>query len=71
MTKKYYLRSPSGKKVRVNSKVVVGKIGSARWKSYCARSGAIKGEWKRNKDSPNWLQRRRWKCGYVEGEVKA
>ena len=47
-------------KVRVSSKVRVGKVGSARWRSYCARSAKIKGGQKRC--SKNQVQRRRWKC---------
>lgn len=71
MSKKLYITAPTGKKVRVNSKVRVGARGSKRWLSYCARSAKIGGSWKTNKESPNWLQRRRWKCDYVEGEVRA
>ena len=52
-----------GKTIRVSSKVRVGKPGSTRWKSYCDRSGKIKGNWKSNKCSKNNVQRRRWKCG--------
>ena len=47
-------------KVRVSSKVRVGKIGSARWRSYCARSAKIKGG--KGRCSKNQVQRRRWKC---------
>lgn len=65
MKKKYSYRG-----VRVSSKVRVGAKNSKRQKSYCARSGAIRGSWKTNKKSPNWVQRRRWKCGYVPGEVR-
>jgi len=46
-------------KVRVSSKVRVGKIGSARWRSYCARSAKIKDSGRLSK---NQVQRRRWKC---------
>lgn len=56
--------------VRVSSLVRVGAPGSKRQRSYCARSGKIGGSWKTNKKSPNWVQRRRWKCSYVPGEVK-
>jgi len=30
--------------------------------AYCARSNKIKGDWRKNPDSPNNLSRRRWKC---------
>jgi hypothetical protein len=43
----------------VSSKVRVGKVGSKRWKSYCARSAGIKDS---GKCSKNQAQRRRWKC---------
>ena len=49
-------------KTKVNSKVKVGKVGSARWRSYCARSAGIKGNWRKNNCSKNAIQRRRWKC---------
>jgi len=49
-------------KVRVSSKVKVGKVGSSRWKAYCARSAKIKGNWRNNPCSKNYLQRKRWKC---------
>ncbi len=32
-----------GKTFRVSSKVRVGKVGSPRWRAYCARSAKIKG----------------------------
>lgn len=66
-----YIQAPTGKWVLVNSLVRVGKVGDGRWLSFCARSGGIRGSWRTDKESPNWLQRRRWKCGYVEGEVRA
>jgi len=47
-----------GKK-KVSSKVKVGKPGSARWRSYCARSAKIKDS---GQCSKNQIQRRRWKC---------
>lgn len=66
-----YIQSPDSKKwVKVSSLVPVGRRGSARWSSYCSRSEAIRGSWKTNKESKNWLQRRRWKCDYVSGEVR-
>lgn len=49
-------------KTRVSSKVKVGKPGSARQKSYCARTAKIGGNWKKEPCSKNAVQRRRWKC---------
>ena len=46
-------------KTLVSSKVKVGKVGSSRWRSYCARSAKIKNNGKCSKNS---IQRRRWKC---------
>ena len=56
------------KTIKVSSKVRVGKPGSARQVSYCARSAKITGSWKSNKNSKNYSQRRRWKCPKVYGE---
>jgi hypothetical protein len=30
--------------------------------AYCARSNAIKGDWRSDKNSPNSLSRKKWKC---------
>ncbi len=30
--------------------------------AYCARSLKIKGDWKKDKNSPNALSRKKWKC---------
>ena len=30
--------------------------------AYCARSNKIKGNWRSDKNSPNNLSRRKWKC---------
>ena len=46
-------------RVKVSSKVRVGAVGSARWRSYCARSAGIKDS---GRCSKNQVQRRRWKC---------
>lgn len=47
-----------GKKVSYGNKGVrVGKVGSKKWKSYCARSAKIKGA-----GAANRLARKRWKC---------
>ena len=65
------IRNPYTKKtIKVSSKVKVGKSGSARQRSYCARSGKIRGNWKRNPNSKNLIQRRRWKCPYLPGELR-
>jgi hypothetical protein len=43
----------------------IGKVGSAKWKSYCARSGGIAKMYPnaRRSDSPNTLSRKKWRCG--------
>lgn len=71
MSKDYEIESPTGKTVKVSSKVKVGRRGSPRWRSYCERSAKIRGNWKGNPNSPNWLQRRRWNCDYEDGEIRA
>lgn len=45
-------------RIKVSSKVRVGRVGSPRWRSYCARSKPIGG----SRCSRNMVQRRRWKC---------
>lgn len=44
--------------------VKIGKPGSDRQKSYCARSLGIAKKFPsaREKDSPNYQSRRKWKC---------
>jgi len=65
------VRNPyTGKIQSVSSKVMVGKPGSARQRSYCSRTAKIKGSWKTNPKSKNLIQRRRWKCGYIPGELR-
>ena len=65
------VRNPyTGKIQTVSSKVKVGKPGSARQRSYCSRSGKISGSWKTNPKSKNLIQRRRWKCSYLPGEMR-
>ena len=49
-------------KVRVSSKVRVGRTGSKRQRSYCARTAKIGGNWRADRCSKNNVQRRRWKC---------
>ena len=46
-----------------------GRPGPTR-DSYCARTARIRGNWKRNPKSKNLIQRRRWKCSYVPGELR-
>jgi hypothetical protein len=36
--------------------------GTAKGDAYCARSAAIKGDWRSDPNSPNNLSRRKWKC---------
>jgi hypothetical protein len=58
----------TGRSMSVSSKVEVGRPGSARQRSYCARTARIKGNWKTNINSKNLNQRIRWKCPPVSGE---
>jgi hypothetical protein len=50
--------------------VRIGRVGSAKWKSYCARSLGIAKKYPsaRKKCSPNYLSRRKWKCPIAEIE---
>jgi len=36
--------------------------GTAKGDAYCARSNAIKGNWRSDKNSPNQLSRKKWRC---------
>ena len=36
--------------------------GTSKGDAYCARSNKIKGDWRKDPDSPNNLSRRKWKC---------
>ena len=36
--------------------------GTSKGDAYCARSNEIKGDWRSDKNSPNNLSRRKWKC---------
>ncbi len=36
--------------------------GTARGDAFCARTLKIKGDWKSDKNSPNNLSRRKWRC---------
>jgi len=64
------IKTSTGKKITVSSKVRVGKVGSKRQVSFCARTAKIKGNWKSNPDSKNNAQRYRWKCPPVKGEKR-
>ncbi len=65
------IRNPyTGKMITVASAVpYAGRKGKKR-RSYCARTAKIKGNWKRNINSKNLVQRRRWRCSYVMGEKR-
>jgi len=65
------IRNPyTGGSIAVSSKVRVGSPGSPRQRSYCARTAKIKGNWRRDRNSKNLVQRRRWRCPYVAGELR-
>lgn len=36
--------------------------GSKKGDAYCARSNKIKGNWRKDPNSPNRLSRKKWKC---------
>ena len=36
--------------------------GTSKGDAYCARSAKIKGDWKKDPNSPNRLSRKKWKC---------
>lgn len=36
--------------------------GTAKGDAYCARSNKIKGDWRKDPNSPNNLSRKKWKC---------
>jgi len=36
--------------------------GTKKGDAYCARSNKIKGDWRKNPNSPNSLSRKKWKC---------
>ena len=65
------IRNPyTGEIITVSSAVRVGKRGSPRQVAFCSRTARIQGGWKRNPNSKNLVQRRRWKCTYVPGELR-
>ena len=64
------IRNPyTGRMITVSSKVRVGAPGSPRQRAFCARTAKIGGNWKRDKNSKNLSQRRRWLCKPVPGEL--
>lgn len=65
------IRNPYTGKMQVVSMAVpyAGRPGKKR-DAYCSRTAKIKGSWKRNPKSKNLIQRRRWKCAYIPGELK-
>jgi hypothetical protein len=36
--------------------------GTSKGDAYCARSNEIKGDWRSDKNSPNQLSRKKWRC---------
>ncbi len=65
------IRNPyTGQMITVSSAVRVGPPGSPRQRLFCSRTAKISGSWKRNPNSKNLVQRRRWKCPYVAGELR-
>jgi hypothetical protein len=38
------------------------KPGTPKGDAYCARSNKIKGDWRKDPNSPNNLSRKKWKC---------
>jgi len=36
--------------------------GTSKGDAYCARSNAIKGDWRKDPNSPNSLSRKKWRC---------
>ena len=50
------------RKVSYGQKGAKVSPGSKRGDAYCARSLKIKGDWKKDKNSPNSLSRKKWKC---------
>jgi len=65
------IRNPYTGRMQSVSQAVpwAGRRGKKR-DAYCARTALIRGNWKRNPKSKNLIQRRRWRCGYVAGELR-
>lgn len=65
------IRNPyTGKMITVSSSVSWAGRPGPKKRAYCARTAKIRGGWKRNPNSKNLVQRRRWKCPYVPGELR-
>lgn len=65
MTSKKWKTKVNGKIVKHGQKGVwIGRVGSSKWKSYCARSLGIAKKFPaaREKYSPNYQSRRKWRC---------
>jgi len=62
--KKVITNPDTGRKktVKYGQKGATISPGSARGDSYCARSNAIKGDWRSDKNSPNQLSHKKWRC---------
>jgi hypothetical protein len=62
--KKVVTNPATGRKktVKYGQKGATISPGSAKGDSYCARSNAIKGDWRSDKNSPNQLSRKKWRC---------
>jgi len=61
----------NGKEIKHGAKgYKIGKVGSDKQKSYCSRSLGIAKKFPsaREKCSPNYLSRRKWKCPLDEVE---
>ena len=50
------------KTVKYGQKGATISPGTSKGDSYCARSLKIKGDWKSDKNSPNSLSRKKWRC---------
>ena len=65
---KKYVKVVKNKKTGRKKKVSYGdanaKIapGTKKGDAYCARSNKIKGDWRKDPNSPNNLSRKKWKC---------
>jgi len=62
--KKAVTNSETGRKktVKYGQKGATISPGTSKGDAYCARSNAIKGDWRSDPNSPNNLSRRKWKC---------
>jgi hypothetical protein len=62
--KKVITNPTTGRKktIKYGQKGATISPGSARGDAYCARSAKIKGDWRSDKNSPNQLSRKKWRC---------